>query len=317
MTIPRTRLLFIILLIAMLSFLLSLFKGSTSVSLDQLVFMVDEDARQIFFNLRLPRTTTAFVVGGLLGLSGVLMQLLLHNPLADPYALGISGGAALFTLLLMCLGFTEIASFSGAWLGAFCVMFSMIVLANKHAWRSETLLLFGMALSCGFSAGISFILLISPKEQLHDMLFWLAGDLNDAGMPWFGIAVLSAGLVFCFLFAPGFDVFSRGEMAALTLGLNTKQYRFVLYLLSSLFTATAVMLAGCVGFVGLIVPHIARFLVGFHHRTVLPTAVLLGGSLLVLADCAGNLLFAPAQLPVGMVLAFMGVPTFVYLLLKR
>jgi iron complex transport system permease protein len=297
-----------------LSLLLSLSKGSTSTPLYQLLF---QDDQAIFLKLRLPRTITAFVSGGLLALAGTLMQLLLQNPLADPYALGVSGGAALMTLLFMLFGVSEYGLIGGAWIGSLFTIVLMLLLAKKHQWQTHTLLLSGIALACGFSACISFILLIAPDTQLHSMLFWLAGDLNGTEFPWTGLVVLALGFIICLFLAPGLNILGRGEKEARSLGLPSKQYRFILYLLSSLFAATAVTMAGCIGFIGLIIPHLTRRLCGYDHRIVLPLAMLLGGSLLTITDTFARTLFAPQQIPVGIVMALMGVPIFVWLLQNK
>lgn len=312
----RLNLLFIVIAIAVFSCLLSLSKGSTSISLYQLLFHYQDQFNTLFFKLRAPRTLTAFVSGSLLSLAGSLMQLLLQNPLADPYILGISSSAALFTLLMMLFGISEDWLISGAWLGSLLTIFIIFLLAKKHHWQPHSLLLAGVVMACGLSAGISFILLISPDNSLHSMLFWLTGDLNDARYPWLGLIVLCIGFIICLLLAPGLNILGRGEKEAQTLGLSTKYYRIALYLLSSLFTATAVTLAGCIGFIGFIIPHLTRRLAGFDHRINLPISMLLGGSLLTLADTLARYLFAPQQLPVGIFMAMLGVPLFIWLLQK-
>lgn len=308
--------LFFMSLIALLCLTLSLSKGSTSVPLDQLLFHPHSEGNSLFLQLRLPRTLTAFVVGGLLALAGALIQLLLQNPLADPYTLGVSGGATLATLTLMLMGVSESWLIGGAWLGSLLIMLLMITLAKKHRWQTGNLLLSGIALACGLSAAISFILLMTPDIALHSLLFWLSGDLNDARIPWSGLIVLGAGLVICLVLAPGFNIAGRGDLEARALGLASQRYRIALFLLSSLFTATAVTLAGCIGFIGLIVPHLTRRLTGYDHRLMLPVTVLMGGSLLTLADTGARTLFAPQQIPVGIVTALIGVPVFVWLLQK-
>lgn len=309
----RIRLIFII---VFFSLFFSLFKGSTSIPLYQLLLNKNHEFQSIFLGLRLPRTVTAFVAGGLLALSGSLMQLLLQNPLADPYVLGVSGGAALFTLLMMLLGMNDYGVVAGAWLGSLLSVAFMLLLARKHRWQTHTLLLSGIALACGFSACISFILLLSPDANLHSMLFWLAGDLNQADFPWTGLCILCIGCALCMLIAPGLNLLGRGEKEARALGLASNKYRIMLYLLSSLFTATAVTLAGCIAFVGLIIPHITRLLCGYDHRRVLPISMLLGGSFLTLADTLARSLFAPQQLPVGIIMGVIGVPVFIWLLQK-
>lgn len=312
----RLRLYTVVISLVAVSFLFSLVKGSTPVSLHQLWLNDNYSLTNILLKLRLPRTLTAFVSGGLLALAGSLMQLLLQNPLADPYVLGVSGGAALFTLLMMFFGMSADWLIVGAWVGSLLTIFLIFLLARKHQWQSSMLLLCGVALSCGFSAGISFILVLSPDNHLHSMLFWLMGDLNDAQFPWTGALVLAGGLVICMLLAPGLNLLARGEKEAAALGLASKKYRLLLYLLASLFTATAVTFSGCIGFVGLIIPHLTRIIVGHDHRILLPIAMLLGGSLLMLADTFARSLCAPQQLPVGMLMAFIGIPVFIWLLQK-
>jgi iron complex transport system permease protein len=312
----RFPLIFMIIGIVFFSLALSLSKGSTPTSLYQLLFSDQGQINAILFDLRLPRTLTAFVCGGLLALAGSLMQLLLQNPLADPYALGISGGAAFFTLLMMLLGAGEMGLIGGAWFGSLLTIVLMLLLSKKHGWQTHTLLLSGIAIAFGFSACISFLLLMTADHSLHGMLFWLSGDLNDARLPWLGLSILSVGLLICLWLAPGLNILMRGEKEAAALGLACQRYRIALYLLSSLFTATAVTLAGCIGFIGLIIPHFARMLAGFDHRIVLPVSMLLGGSLLTIADTCARTWFAPQQLPVGILTALLGIPLFLWLLRK-
>jgi iron complex transport system permease protein len=309
----RPHLILILISVAFFSLLLSLSKGSTYIPFDQLLFSDNHLFNTIFFQLRLSRTLMAFTAGGLLALAGSLMQLLLQNPLADPYVMGVSSGAALATLLLMLLGVGENWLMLGAWGGSLLTILLIILFARKHRWEKHTLLLLGIAIGCGFSAGISCLLLLTPDRNLHSMLFWLAGDLNDAHFPWQGIFILGGGLIICLLLAPGFNILGRGEKESRALGLSSQKYRITLYLLSSLFTATAVTLVGCIGFIGLVIPHIARLLTGYDHRLSLPTSTLLGGSLLTLADTCARTLFAPQQLPVGMLMALLGVPLFIWL----
>lgn len=294
----------ILMSLALASIILSLSLGSVPISSD------------IIITLRLPRTLTAFTVGGLLALAGALMQLLLQNPLADPYALGVSGGSALGVLLLMLAGVSGAGLVGGAWAGSLIAISMITFFANKCRWQSHTLLLSGIALACGFSACISFILLISPDNSLHNMLYWLSGDLNDAEYPWLSFGILCTGGLACWLLAPGFNILTRGEQAANALGLPCQRYKLALYVMSSLFTAAAVSIAGCVGFIGLIVPHLVRMLFGFNHRLTLLACIIMGGTLLTLADTIARSILAPQQLPVGIMTAFIGIPIFIWLLSK-
>lgn len=294
-----------------LTIILSLSKGSTSTPIYQLLFAKNHEFSTLFWQLRLPRTLSAFVSGGLLALAGALMQVLLENPLADPYALGISSGAAFATLIGILLGLSADQCLSAAWIGSLLVMGLMMLLNRRHDWHTQTLLLTGMTLACGLSAAISFLLLTSTNTDIHSMLFWLSGDLNAINIPWLGIIALSIGFISSVYLAPSCNLLMHGEREARALGLNSSRYRFVLYLLCSFFTATAVTIGGCIGFVGLIVPHFTRLVFGADHRTLLPFSILLGGSLVTLADLLARTLLSPQQIPVGILMACLGVPLLI------
>ncbi len=295
--------------------------GSGSVELDaktlwSTLFEPGESLhRTVVWDLRLPRALSAFATGGLLALGGALMQVLLRNPLADPYILGVSGGASAAALLVLVLGLTGLWLPVGAFAGA---MFSMLLVFGlshgQGGWTPTRLLLTGVVVAAGWGALISLMLAISPEGPLRGMLFWLMGDLGYARSPWLGLAVLLLGLATTMPLARDLNVMARGELLAGSLGVAVKRLRYQLFFLASLLTAAAVTLAGSVGFVGLVVPHMLR-LVGAHdHRALLPASVLLGGTLLVVADTGARTLIAPAQLPVGVITALVGVPLFLLLL---
>ncbi len=274
-------------------------------------------AHDILFQLRIPHATTAFVTGGLLALAGALMQVLVRNPLADPYILGISGGAGIATLLCMLLGLNNVWLIGGSWTGSLLSMLLLFLLTQRQRFNhSQQLLLTGIALASGFSALISLILLTSPDNLLRGMLFWLVGDLSATHLPLLASAILLLGLLISFSIARDLNLLVRGEKEAKAFGVNTLHLHWKLYLLSSLFTATAVTLAGCIGFVGLITPHIFRLLFGYDHRYLLPGSVLLGGSLLTLADVLARNVFFPQTIPVGIIMVLLGIPVFLFLLQK-
>ncbi len=271
-------------------------------------------AHTIIFNLRLPRAVCAFITGGLLALSGALMQTLLRNPLADPYILGISGGAAVASLLGLLLGFSMFIGIF-AFIGSLFAMFLVLTLSRtKHHFSSFRLLLTGVVIATGFSAIISFILTVSPTQNLRSMLFWLMGDLGYAHFAIWQPIVLIVGTVIALFFAKSLNILTRGDIAARSLGINTHRLNLWLYIISSLLTACAVSIAGSIGFIGLIVPHMLRLLGNSDHRFIIPASVLLGGSLLTLADMFARTIIAPVQLPVGIITAIIGVPLFLYLL---
>jgi len=271
------------------------------------------DAR-IIHQLRLPRGLSAFAVGGLLGLAGALMQVLLRNPLGDPFILGISGGAAVAVLGAMLLGLPLAWQAPAAFSGALLSVLLVFVLARGRGWDITRLLLTGVVVAAGWSAMIAFILSLSPPVQLPGMLFWLMGDLSDADQPLLPWSVLLLGLAVALPLAQQLNLAAQGEMRAAALGVNLHRLHGWIYLLASLLTATAVTVAGSLGFVGLIAPHLVRLLGGSDHRFVLPGSVLLGGALLTLADTAARTLIAPMQLPVGVLTALLGVPMFLYLM---
>jgi iron complex transport system permease protein len=261
--------------------------------------------------------SSAFVVGGLLALAGALMQVLLRNPLADPYVLGISGGAAVMALAAMLLGLGAAWVNGGALLGALVSMLLVFGLAHgRGQWTPTRLLLTGVVVAAGWGAVISFMLAISPERNLRGMLFWLMGDLGHEAAAIGSWLLLLAGLLIAFSQARPLNLLVRGELQAAALGVDVRPLRMGIYVLASLLTATAVTLAGTIGFVGLVVPHMLRLVVGGDHRVLLPASVLLGGSLLVLADTLARTLLAPQQLPVGVVTALIGVPVFLWLLYR-
>ena len=299
--------------------LLSLAVGSTAVPLHGLWAALtgggDALTRTVVLELRLPRTLNAFAVGGLLALAGTLMQVLLRNPLADPYILGVSGGAAVGALGALILGLAGLWVNGGAFLGS--LVSTLIVFALAHGrggWTPTRLLLTGIAVAAGWGAAISLMLVLGSDASLHSMLFWLMGDFSYQPGSSLALVVLAAGLVFSWPFARQLNVLARGETLAEALGVPVRPLTLAIYIGASLFTAVAVTEAGAIGFVGLVVPHMFRLIAGGDHRRLLPGAVLLGGCLLVLADTLARSVAAPRQLPVGVVTAALGVPLFLYLL---
>jgi len=269
----------------------------------------------VLFQLRLPRAEAAFACGGLLALAGALMQVLLRNPLADPYVLGVSGGAAVAALLLMLLGAGAGLLGLGAFGGALASMALVFGLARGRGdWSPTRLLLTGVVVASGWGALIAFLLAVAPDAGLRGMLFWLMGDLSHAGAPGSALLLLALGLLLALALARGLNVLVHGELQAGALGVHVGRLRLAIYLIASLLTATAVTQAGSVGFVGLVVPHLLRLLGVRDHRLLLPAAVLAGGSLLLFADTLARTALAPRELPVGVVTAFLGVPLFLYLL---
>ena len=269
----------------------------------------------VVLELRLPRVASAFVAGGLLALSGLLMQILLRNPLADPYVLGVSGGAAVAALLALMTGMAAAWMAPAAFGGALLSMLLVFGVARlRGSWEPMRLLLTGVVVAAGWGAVITFLLAVSPDQALRGMVFWLMGDLGQPDLPGWELLLLLLGTTIALLLAREINVLTRGGAHAAAFGVAVERLRLILFLLASLLTATAVTLAGSVGFVGLVVPHMIRLMIGGDHRLLIPTTVLLGGGLLILSDTLARTLLAPQQLPVGVVTAMLGVPLFLYLL---
>ncbi len=275
----------------------------------------DPALHRVVLELRLPRAVAALITGALLAVAGCLMQVLLRNPLADPYVLGISGGAAVFALLGMSLGLAFLPIPLLAFAGAFLTMILVFVLARgRGPWSTTRVLLTGVVLAAGWGAVISLILALGPDASLRSMLFWLMGDLSYAGLSAWWLLPLALGLSLLWLRARSLNVMVGGELQAALLGESSRQRFWEIYLIASLLTALAVSIAGAIGFVGLIVPHLMRLIIGADHRRLLPAAALFGGAFLVLADTVARSALGPRQLPVGVLTALIGVPLFLLLL---
>ncbi len=273
--------------------------------------------------LRAPRAVSGFAVGGLLALAGAMMQLLLRNPLADPYVLGVSGGAAAGALLFGILLPGSAAGLQGGALaGALLATLLLLALARQRMTSAAAiepasgvaLILNGVMVSAGFGAIVTLLLSVTSDASLRGALFWLMGDIDTDsynGMSWIVLALL---LVWAVRHATALNVLSHGVATAQLLGIPAARLRLSLLVLASVATAAAVAVAGAIGFIGLVVPHALRIIIGNDQRILLPASVMVGGSTLVLADLAARTLFTPVQLPVGVATALIGVPIFLYLL---
>ena len=320
MTLVRPQLLFPALIaLSVTAGIIALISGSADINAlevwQSLAGTAPDNIRTLVIDLRLPRALTAFGVGGLLAVAGVLMQVLLRNPLAEPYILGTSGGAAVAALLAMMFGlgatFVDFAAFGGA-MAATLLVFA--VAQGSGSWTPTRLLLTGVVLAAGFSAATTLLLALSPDQNLRGMLFWLMGDLNYAYTParslWLLAAITTAGVIA----ARHLNVLARGDLQAAIVGLPVAGFRLIIFAVTALATAISVTTVGVIGFIGLVVPHLIRIVAGSDHRIVLPASALAGGTLLVLADTLARTLLAPRQLPVGALTAALGVPLFLILM---
>ena len=306
-------------LIAAISIVAGLAAGSVPIPfaklLSALVQPGNDAISDIVWKLRLPRVLAAFSCGALLALAGALMQVLLRNPLADPYVFGISGGAALGVMFGMLLG---VGTFVQTGLGlAGAVLASALVFGlslRAGNWNPYRLLLTGVVVAAGLNALLSLILVLAPQTAVKGMLYWLMGDLGYAGHPLPALLVLALLFVVVMPFAPAMNVLALGRMKAQSLGVAVSGIEIVLFGVAAVAAVTAVLVGGTVGFVGLIVPHLVRLLGLADHRSLLPGSVLVGGAFLTLADTVARSAWAPLQFPVGVLTALLGVPILLLLL---
>jgi len=303
--------------------LLSLLVGSSTLRMsDVLMSLVGrgddvDTVNTIIWRIRLPRALLAAAVGGTLSLGGLVFQARLRNPLAEPYILGISGGAAVGAILGM---FSGMAMFPGVTLSSFAgsmlVMAGVLLLSRgRGTRRSDSLLLAGVMLNAFCSACIMFLISLSQSSQVHHILFWLMGDLSMAEPQrlWFFLPLLACFLLI-FAYARPMNMLLTGEESAAALGLNIRRVTWVLLGTTSLMVSIVVSQAGLVGFVGLVVPHFFRLLFGPEHRLLVPACVLGGGAYLVLCDLLARALPASGEMPVGVITALIGAPLFIFML---
>ena len=312
---------------AVVGFFLSLVNGSVEISAAQVVtdligvgeVAINETQRQILENIRLPRTIVALLVGVNLSLSGAILQAVMKNPLADPHIIGISSGAGLFGIFVMMIfGDAGLLVTPAAFVGAMLAATMIYLLAWKDGIRPIRVILAGVAVSAFLGAGIS-ALLIFYSDKVHGALLWMVGGLSARS--WQHVEILLpysiAGTVLTFLAARHLNVLQLGDEVAKGLGLRVNLVRTFLTATAALLAASAVCVVGLLGFVGLIVPHTARLILGSDYRILLPGAALLGAAVVTISDTVARTVFAPTELPVGILMAMLGAPFFLYLLRKE
>ena len=284
----------------------------------------DPTARTILLQLRVPRAALAALVGGALGISGCTFQALLRNPLAEPYVLGISGGAAVGAVAVFVTGLGVAFPWMlpvGAFLGAIAAMVLVLEVARRASparMDTRVLILSGVIIGAFFNAIILLMLSIADVESFRSAIFWMMGNLSGAEWGSTGLLalLLVPGSVAVLSLARAFNLLSRGEEVAHYLGASVQRVKLTAYLAASLMVGAAVAASGVIGFVGLIVPHAVRLAWGNDHRLLLPASFLAGSAFLLLADTVARLVVAPAELPTGVVTAVAGVPLFVVLLMR-
>jgi iron complex transport system permease protein len=312
------------------SVLLALKLGAVPISVTELVFDLARIAigrandlpteyRLIVFDLRLPRILLGILVGAALSVAGASFQALLRNPLADPYVLGVSSGAALGSILALILapGFALITPL-GAFLGAIATITGVYFLGRREGQLDSTTLLLGGIISASFfSAIILFLMTTLAGRDLRGMAYWLMGDLStpvSAGMQWIFTVGLFASVGAIYSTSADLNLMLTGEREATHLGVDVTRVKLVVYVSASLLTALAVSASGAIGYVGLLVPHAVRLIFGSDYRLLIPASALCGAIALVLADTLARTVVSPTELPVGAMTAMAGAPVFIYLL---
>jgi iron complex transport system permease protein len=286
-------------------------------------FSVSSEEELILFSVRLPRIIFAGIVGASLSLGGVVFQAILRNPLADPYILGISGGSALGAIIGIVIGASSF--YLGvpllAFVGALVTVFLVFIVAGsaRGTLQDNSLLLSGVVINAFFSAAILFFLSIVNSMELHSITFWLMGDLSRASAREIFVAAfcLITGSVLLYAQARKLNLVVQGEDTATHLGVNVERTKQWLLIITSFIISVSVSLAGIIGFVGIMVPHLMRLIFGSDHRLLLPVSALFGASFLIVADTIARIVLAPAELPVGVITALCGAPYFIFLLKRK
>nr|WP_210294998.1 iron ABC transporter permease [Rhizobium sp. BK491] len=288
--------------------------GWTSVELNRI-------HETVIWEYRLSRALVAVFCGAGLALCGAIMQSMLRNPLAEPYVLGISAGASTGAVAVVILGIGAgaVSLSAGAFAGAFAAFILVAVLSNGARGGPDRTILAGVATSQLFNAATSYVVTTSGNaQQARDVMFWLLGSFSGVRWPEFALVsiVVGLGLIVCLFYSRLLDAFAFGDEAAASLGVNVGRTRIILFALTAVITATIVSMVGTIGFVGLVVPHAARFVVGPLHIRLLPACAITGAIFMVLADIASRILIPQQVLPIGVVTALVGVPFFSVILYR-
>ena len=303
----------------------SLLSGGTGIGVGELWGLLDGSAgkavKTIVIDIRLPRTLLAGLVGAGVATAGAVIQGLFRNPLADPALIGVSAGAALFAALFMLLAtdsfFGTLGLAGSAFLGGLVATW-IVLFVGQRGGGVSTMLLAGIALNAVALSGVGLLSYLSSDLQLRSISFWALGSLNGASWQAVSIAmVIPAAIVLMIREAHPLNLMTLGDEEAQYLGVSHQQLRTRIVFLSAVAVGVGVALTGVIAFLGLIVPHLVRMMLGARHQILIPGSALLGALLLVVADLLSRLLLAPAELPVGILTALVGGPFFIYLILRQ
>ena len=315
--------LIILIIILFIVTLLSICLGSVKVSLSDItdaLFNHNEDSTyyKIIHFVRFPRTIAAILAGASLSVSGAILQAVLNNNLAAPSIIGVNSGSGLFVLLASSFFSTHFLISWAAFLGALSAALIVYLITLKTGASKITIVLAGVAVSSFLNAGIDALITFFPNN-INSITDFKIGGLSGATSSslYFPAIFIFIGLTAAILFSFDMNILSLGDDIATSLGMKVKLYRFILIVIAALLAGSAVSFAGLLGFVGLIVPHAARLLIGSDNRMVIPISALLGGIFVTVCDLLARLLFSPYEIPVGIIMSFLGGPFFIYLLIRR
>ncbi len=321
--IKKNLILFIFICIAVASFFISIGNGAVNISPKEIIKAVFFDKStvnyQIIWNVRLPRTIVAAFVGTCLALSGAILQGVMRNPLAGPNIIGVSSGAGLMTLIILILlpdlyYLAPVGAFAGALLATLFIYF----LAWKEGVVPTRLILAGVAVSSLLGAGTNAIMTFFPNK-VAGVIGFMVGGLSATN--WKHVSIIfpyaTVGIILLLLIPNKLNILMLGDEVATGLGVNVEKTRFIFIIISSLLAGSAVSVVGLLGFVGLIVPHMTRLFIGSDYRYLLPASIFTGASIVMLCDTIARLLFAPTEIPVGIIMSALGAPFFLYLLRRR
>ncbi len=314
---------FLLMLLLLAACLTGISTGSSGVGFKAAWWALIHDIRSdpmgaaIVWNIRLPRVILAALVGAALSLGGLVFQALLRNPLADPYILGVSGGSAIGAIIGILMGFARFPGVSmTAFAGSMVTLLLLLLMSSGHSKFKDSLLLSGVMVNAFAGAIIMFLMSMTQDSRLHNIMFWLMGDLSLADMSQIGILVLVLlpcfGLIF--RFSHSMNLLLMGSEVAETMGINIRFVTVALLVTTSLMVSITVSYCGPVGFVGLVMPHLLRLVIGPDHRTLVPACIIGGGSYMVFCDILSRVLPQQGEMPAGVVTALIGAPLFIYLL---
>jgi iron complex transport system permease protein len=313
MYLKRNLLILFLLLCAAIIF--ALVKGAVNIPLVDLLLRDN----QAIFNLRLLRIAAAILVGSGLAVSGIALQAILRNPLAEPYLLGTSSGAGLTAVIAVILGVSRIYMPLAAFLGAVLSILIVYSLAKERGVIADkSLILSGVIISVAFSSVIVFLVSLFGNEAMHEMNWWLWGSLQVYDYKLLLLVALPVILGICliYFFAQDLNAISMGEEEAMHLGIDTQNIKKIIILVTALITASLICICGIIGFVGLIIPHMMRLVVGPNHKVLIPTTCLAASVFMVFCDLFSRTLFSPLEIPIGVITAMIGAPVFIVLLKK-